>query len=241
MTEGTSGDGWDDRTIGRRVKRIRQSRRKSLRVVAGLAGISAGHLSRIENGQRALDRRSVVVALANALEVSPSELTSLPIPAPADGNADTSIQAVRRALMAVSTGQPGGQAHPLEQLPLHANEAENVNYNQRGLLLPSLIADLHTTMDIGKDMPTLLRTAVMLHAQTVRGWLLVVGAPLDLRWQTSTLARQAAEQLDNATLRGVVTWATTVEMLSSGAWPTGLVCPCSPLRGCCHTAPSFDT
>ncbi|MBV9058095.1 MAG: helix-turn-helix domain-containing protein [Pseudonocardiales bacterium] len=53
----------------------------SLRVVVELAGISAGHLSRIENGQRALDRRSLIVALADALQVSPTELASLPIPA----------------------------------------------------------------------------------------------------------------------------------------------------------------
>lgn len=50
-------DGDDDaRMIGRRVRQIRNVRRKSLAVVAGLAGISTGHLSRIERGERALDR-----------------------------------------------------------------------------------------------------------------------------------------------------------------------------------------
>jgi len=215
LADDTAGD---DRTIGRRLRNIRLARKKSLRTVAGLAGISAGHLSRIENGERALDRRSVVVALANALQVSPSELTSLPIPTPADGTCDSSIYAVRRALMAVSTGRPGGEVQPVEQLRHRADEVENVDYDRRGLLLPSLIVDLHTTMGEGRDMAELLRTAVMLHAQTVRGWLLVVGAPLDLRWQASMLARDAAGELDDTTMAGVVTWGTVVEMISSGAF-----------------------
>ena len=35
----------DARTVGAGLRQIRQARHKSLRVVAGLAGISAGHLS----------------------------------------------------------------------------------------------------------------------------------------------------------------------------------------------------
>lgn len=58
----------------------------------------------------------------------------------------------------------------------------------------------------------------MLHAQTVRGWLLVVGAPLDLRWQASMFARRAADEVGDATPRGVVAWGTTVEMLTCGAF-----------------------
>jgi transcriptional regulator with XRE-family HTH domain len=59
---------------------------KSPQVIAGLAGVSAANLSRIENGLRALDRHSEIVALAAALEISPSELTKLPVPAPGNGH-----------------------------------------------------------------------------------------------------------------------------------------------------------
>lgn len=57
---------------GRVLRQIRHARGKSLETIAGLAGISASHLSRLESGERALDRRSRIVALANALEVSPA-------------------------------------------------------------------------------------------------------------------------------------------------------------------------
>jgi transcriptional regulator with XRE-family HTH domain len=40
----------DARTIGRRLRQIRYARGKSLRVVAGPAGISKATLSRIETG-----------------------------------------------------------------------------------------------------------------------------------------------------------------------------------------------
>lgn len=68
--------------IGWRIRRIRNARDKSLRVIAGLAGMSTSTLHRIEHGQRELTL-SEIVALAGALEIAPSKLVSLPILAPA--------------------------------------------------------------------------------------------------------------------------------------------------------------
>jgi transcriptional regulator with XRE-family HTH domain len=102
--------------IGDRLRRIRRSRGKSLAVIAGLAGISTSHLSQLESGKRALDRQSLIVALANALQVAPSELMRFPVPAPANGETDSGVEGVRSALMAVSHDQPGGQALPVEAL-----------------------------------------------------------------------------------------------------------------------------
>ncbi|MGQ0775937.1 MAG: helix-turn-helix domain-containing protein, partial [Pseudonocardiales bacterium] len=68
----------DASPIGFELWRVRDDRGKSLRVVAGLAGMSKDTLNRIEMG-----RRSPTVlqlqALAGALEVSVSELTRLPV------------------------------------------------------------------------------------------------------------------------------------------------------------------
>jgi transcriptional regulator with XRE-family HTH domain len=41
-------------------------------------------LSKIERGERALDSRAEIVALANALQISPSELIEEPVTAPGD-------------------------------------------------------------------------------------------------------------------------------------------------------------
>ncbi|MGH3906950.1 MAG: helix-turn-helix domain-containing protein, partial [Pseudonocardiaceae bacterium] len=48
------------RTIGLRLQRIRVSRNKSLRVIAGLAGMSRSTLHRIEHGQRELTLSEIV-------------------------------------------------------------------------------------------------------------------------------------------------------------------------------------
>lgn len=69
------------RTIGLRIRRIRHSRRKSLRVISGLAGMSASTLHHVEHGRRELTL-SEIVALANALKIAPMELIALPILAP---------------------------------------------------------------------------------------------------------------------------------------------------------------
>jgi transcriptional regulator with XRE-family HTH domain len=58
------------RTIGLRIHRIRTSRDKSLRVLAGLAGMDKSTLHRIEHGHRELTL-SEIMALASALEIPP--------------------------------------------------------------------------------------------------------------------------------------------------------------------------
>ena len=66
------------RTIGLRIHRIRKRQDKSLRVIAGLAGMGKSTLHRIEHGHRELTL-SEVMALARALEIPPSQLIGLPI------------------------------------------------------------------------------------------------------------------------------------------------------------------
>jgi len=157
----------------------------SLRVVAGLAGISAGHLSRIENGERALDRRSLIVALADALQVAPSELTALPVPATTDGGTDTAVDAVRLALLAVVTGLPGGAARDAGVLQARVAEVldaqQACRHDAVAAALPGLIHDLHITLADGRQTAQALRLVTLLHVQGTQAWLRDVGAPLDLR------------------------------------------------------------
>jgi transcriptional regulator with XRE-family HTH domain len=112
MNEGTAMDAEHTRTIDARVHRIRIARRKSLRVIAGLAGMSTSTLHRIEHGQRGVTL-SEIVALANALEIAPSELTKLPVPAPANGHTDSTTEAVRLALDGLDADYPDGLVLPL--------------------------------------------------------------------------------------------------------------------------------
>ncbi|MGH3699693.1 MAG: helix-turn-helix domain-containing protein [Pseudonocardiaceae bacterium] len=116
-------DSEDGRTIGRRLRQLRKSQGKSLQVIADLSGVlSAASLSRIENGLRALDRRSEIVALADALRIAPSELTRLPVPAPGNGDAMAAEGEVRKSLTAVSRNRPSGQVLPLDAMRIRVRE-----------------------------------------------------------------------------------------------------------------------
>ncbi len=183
-----------------------------------MAGISTGHLSRIERGERALDRRSVIVALADALQISPMELTTLPVPAPGDGVTDATIGAIRAALQAVSMGEPEGQVQPVEQLAARVRTVLDATQACRnvevGLVLPGLIRDLHATLHDGHGDTELLRMCPVFHQQAVAGYLHAVNAPGDLCWQAVSLGRDAAQRLDEPAALGFAAWGSANSLLS---------------------------
>jgi transcriptional regulator with XRE-family HTH domain len=211
----------DARTIGRRLRQIRKSRGKSLRVIAGLSGVlSAASLSRIENGLRALDRHSEVVALAAALEIAPSEPTRLSAPAPANGHTGSAmVEAVRHALMAADLGYPSGQVVPVEVLRARVAGVQRARRRARfghvAGALPNLIGDLHTSIASGRDKADLLPLAALLHVDVVAHWLHDAGAP-DLRMHAAGLARDAAHEHDQAATLAVAAWGTSVALLTGG-------------------------
>lgn len=175
----------DARTIGARLCRIRKRQRKSLRVVAGLTGMSKSQLNRIEHGEVALDRISEIVALADAFQIAPSELIRLPIPAPANGDTDSAIAAVHSAMTAASRHRPGGLVLPVAVLRDRVNTTLNAHYacdreSNVGATLPGLIQDLHTSIAAGRDVAELLDLAVLLHAGATVAWLRVAGP----RWSS---------------------------------------------------------
>ncbi|MDQ3761567.1 MAG: helix-turn-helix domain-containing protein [Actinomycetota bacterium] len=212
----------DALTIGRRLRQIRYARGKSLRVVADLAGMSKSHLSELERGERALDRRSEIVALANVLQVAPSELTKLPVPASANGDTDSGVEAVRVALLAAVTGLPGGDVLDVEVLRdrivnvLNAQQA--CRHGTVGDALPDLIRDVHSTIAAGRDGVEVSTLVPLLHVQGTQAWLRDVGAPLDLAWQAAMLSQQAADRVGNPQTCGLAGFGTTHGLLAAGAF-----------------------
>ncbi|MGH3993423.1 MAG: helix-turn-helix domain-containing protein, partial [Pseudonocardiaceae bacterium] len=189
----------DGSEIGRRLRQIRHAKRKSLAVIAGRAGISVSYLSRLESGERALDRRSLITALANALEVAPSEITS-GLDTPGHLDEDRALNPVRIALLAVGMGAPGGQVVSVEELEQRATvlleSQRDCRYDDVGAALPQLIRDAHTSLAAGKDVRRILQVLALLHVQGTQAWLMDIGANLDLAWQAAALAKDAAERAE---------------------------------------------
>ncbi|MGH3569050.1 MAG: helix-turn-helix domain-containing protein [Pseudonocardia sp.] len=212
----------EDRTVGQRLRAIRRWRRKSLRVIAELAGISESYLSLLERDKRVLDRRSLIVDLANALQVSPSELMQLSVPAPSDGYTDAAIDAVRGAVQAVTIGVPAGQVQPSEQLAARCTAVldakQRCRHAEVGMTLPALIRDLHTSIAAGRDDAALLRLATVLHPQGTQAYLHGVGAPVDLCWSAARLAGDAAETLDESVSLGIAGFGQANGLLSWGSF-----------------------
>lgn len=210
----------DGLTIGQRLRMIRNARRKSLRVVAGLSGMGKSRLSQIERGEVALDSLSEILALAEALEISPSELIRLPVPAPVNGQTDSALKAVFLALMAASRNHPGGQVLPVEALRALITAVMDAHWRGRGsevgASLPQLIRDLHTSIAAGRDVAVLLDLAVLLHSHVTVGWLRVVGATIELRELAAELAARVAEHRGTPEARGIAVWGGMNVMVKAG-------------------------
>jgi transcriptional regulator with XRE-family HTH domain len=210
----------DARTIGHRVRQIRRSRRKSLRVVAGLAGMSKSKLDRIERGEVALDRLSDIVALADVLQIAPSDLMRLPVPAPGNGDVDAAVAAVRCALVAVDLNRPAGQVLPAKELRRRVERVlaarRRCRFTEVGDALPNLIRDLHTSIAAGRELDQLLPQAVIMHVHVTRMWLDDAGTGEDLRRDVALLARELADQHGEITTLGVAAFGTAYALLASG-------------------------
>lgn len=217
-------DNEEARTIGRRIKQVRYVREKSLRMIAGLAGMNRMTLQRIEQGQRPATL-SEIVALANALEIAPSELTGLPVPAPANGHTDATTEAVRLALDAIDVGRPDGLVLPAtvlrEQVVQIHTQWRECRFADAATNLPVLIRNLHTTLNTSRDHGKLLDLAVYLHVHVTRQWLVYAGAPTDLVRRTVFLAHRSAQDRDEASVSAVAGFAVADVLLAGGALELG--------------------
>ncbi|GAA1345890.1 helix-turn-helix transcriptional regulator [Catellatospora bangladeshensis] len=191
-------------------------------MIAGRAGISASHLSRLESGKRALDRRSLVIALADALEVAPIDLVGPTVVTPGEVEEDRALAAVRLALLEVSMDDPRGAVLPADVLKARVADLlsaqRDCEYGVVGEALPALIRDLHRTLGARRDEAAVLRLLPLFHVQGTQAWLMDVGASTDLGWHAVTLARKAADKLEDDPLAHAITaFGTAFGLMGGGA------------------------
>lgn len=197
--------------VGRRLREIRLWRGLSLRAVAELAGFSASYLSLIERGERPVDKRSTLEALAAALRVAPSELGSAFPPA---GRSDelaaarTFLTRIEEALTDIEIGE-GDATEPWPAIGRRLDELAAArlhnDYTRQAELLPGLIVDLngllraeHRTVALEALCAVYQRAAVTTKTLGVRG----------LPSFAALRARQAAEHLNDPAWQGLATVAT---------------------------------
>lgn len=195
--------------IGRRLREVRVWRGLSLRATAELAGLSAGYLSRIERGERPVERRSTLEALAAALRVAPSELTGATTPATEDRETGPAVAALRLALADAEFGEPVGSAPrpwPAVAADLAAVNAlrPRADYAALGAALPALIVDLHAHLP-GRHRTAALAGLVDCYA-AAQFLAKNLGLP-DLAQVASRNLRDAAAALSGPEWVGLAAWS----------------------------------
>lgn len=190
----------DDDTvgIGQRLQEIRAWRGLSLRVVAELAGLSAGHLSRVERGERLVDSRKTIAALADALAVSPSELIGHPVRSkdPMMAAAQATVPALRLVLIAERIGAPhgDGSGRDIGMLTAEAERAvklrSSVDLVVLGSMLPPLLVDLHHVVATSRGDDRVAALEGLMHGY---GSTMALLHMLGYQWEALEAALKSAE------------------------------------------------
>ncbi|WP_327046814.1 helix-turn-helix domain-containing protein [Microbispora sp. NBC_01189] len=139
---------YDEGTMGARLRTLRRWRRMNLAQLADQAGLSKSFLSMVERGQRALDRRSHIAALAAALRVSEADLVGGPHLSadPVQSAPHATIPALRESLITNTLTAPvADRARPLPELAAEMTRIDRSEkkFTEVGERLPRLIDELH--------------------------------------------------------------------------------------------------
>jgi transcriptional regulator with XRE-family HTH domain len=198
--------------IGRRVARQRRRHGLSQVVLAGLVGRSESWLSQVERGRRAIDSHSVLVRLAEILDIEVGQLTS--DEADADMAKYGPIAAIREAMtrydsLSATINPDSADVRPSSLLWL-GHEIRRVNrlyqatrYEEVGKLLPGLIGAVETTSRAARSSDK--RAAHSLRSlayHSVAMTLQRVG-DADLAWTAADRSMSAAETAERPLLAAV--------------------------------------
>lgn len=217
-------------TIGARLRILRRWRGLTQEQLAGLTGVTQGYVSLVEKGLRPLDRRSIISALAAALEVSETDLVGGPHLSRDRVQSDPHlhIPALRVALTTASLGAPAvAQARPLVELrALLYGDIEaarrGCDYVRLGALLPGVIDDLywHAAASPDDSRQVALRTLTDACAQASH--LSTALRHMDLAFLAAKSAHEAAIASGDPVATGRAAFALMHSRPRAGTWDRNL-------------------
>ena len=203
----------DEATIGARLRILRRWRGMTQVELAGLADLSPSFVSMIENGQRPLDRRSHIAAIAGALRVSETDLVGGPHLSADRLQSDPhlAIPALREALQTNKLTAPVvDRARPLAELAQQVTSRiepmrAEADYAGAGALLPGVLDELHWhTAQTGDEPSRRLALETLIEACMTAGLTAKDLGYVDLAHVAVLRAEEAAALLDDPVQRGKV-------------------------------------
>lgn len=212
----------DMNTIGRRIRAVRTWRGMTLTATAQLAGFSPSYLSRIERGDRPVERRSTIEALANALRVPPSELTGQPYPpaSPAEEVGHAAAQELRAVLRDIELDalEIVAAPRPLPELRAAVVAVDTAcaasDYGVLGELVPRLLAETYAVTQASASSDARVLLGHVLHAAFYLAKDLGHG---DLAWQVASRLWTEANSLAEPAWLGLADFVRAHAAVGVGA------------------------
>ncbi|WP_067973022.1 helix-turn-helix domain-containing protein [Nocardiopsis trehalosi] len=212
---------------GQRVAWYRLRRGMSQEVLAGLVGRTTDWLSKIENDRAALDRLTVIRALADALQVSVLDL----IDQSSDEHqkqSDTEVERVRSALLdyrhlsSLLAGTDEAEAPSLSAMRSDVNDVMSAyqasNYSRVLRRLPELLTNAQTaSRTYTGEQAAMANTLLALAGQATAMILTKVGES-DLAWIAAQRGLEAAEKTGDPVVIGSL-FRSAVHSLHSHGQP----------------------
>jgi transcriptional regulator with XRE-family HTH domain len=207
-------------TIGQRIRLARSRQGMSLAKLAELTGLSKGYLSMVENGQRGLDQRRTLHAVADALRVPANRLTGQPYDPRTrqEEIVQAAVADVRGALHGTEFGQryeePTRDLTELQRVAEEVTQLSNDNaFANYGPLLPDLLTDLHAhTADPDGAVRQATLPVLVDALDAARRLMICVGEP-DLTALAAERAAIVAEASADPALIGVTQWMRAQALL----------------------------
>ncbi|WP_372672603.1 helix-turn-helix domain-containing protein [Amycolatopsis kentuckyensis] len=199
--------------FGRRIRELRSARRLTLRELSDLTGISYGHLGKIERGEREVDRRRTLEALALGLRVAAWDLTDQPVASydPVSREGHAALREVEAALEIYELGHdPGVAARPWPEIAAdvrHLIDLMHVHsdYVGQGQLLPKLLPELHAAyVRYPEHRTEILRALIRAYASAT--WTTKRLGGRGLPAIASRYAQQIAGELNEPQWIGFAAW-----------------------------------
>jgi transcriptional regulator with XRE-family HTH domain len=210
-------------TIGQRVRAARTRQGMSLARLADLTGLTKGYLSRVENGERSLDRRRTLLDVADALRVPVAELTGQPYAAEtrSDQLVRVAVADVRDALQGTELGtayeEPGRDLAALRHLTDRALQLScDSAFPELGPMLPSLLTDLHGHSATDDEQTVRQALPILVDVLYCAQWLSKCSGENDLAWLASERALAAARAAEEPTLVGFAQYLRAQSLLRVG-------------------------
>lgn len=196
--------------IGRRMREIRNWRGMSQATLAHLAGFTPMYVSYIERGLRTVDKRQTLEAFANALRVSPPELTATPWEHPDGEEAHGAIVALEAALEATELGEDPGA--PIREWPEIVADIgrlselrKQADYGAQGELVPGLLTELHAAyVRLPAHRPDVLLG--LIHCYSAAAWITRRLGGRGLPLLAARIVQACADELGALEWRAYATW-----------------------------------